>query len=132
MMLTYNYNRDVRLPNDLREANALNGLIVADADDVNPEEFVGVHELASEQVKSLVIKRRKAIQRRNHYLKAKRIAERNFLKKKTVSMHEEYSRIVLTLEVSLKSLLLTEILVQMHGVGLVCSPLMEMLEWGKK
>ena len=82
MMLTYNYNRDVRLPNDLREANALNGLIVADADDVNPEEFVGVHELASEQVKSLVIKRRKAIQRRNHYLKAKRIAERNFLKKK--------------------------------------------------
>ena len=26
---------------------------------------------------------------------------------------------------------LTEILVQMHGVGLVCSPLMEMLEWGK-
>lgn len=34
--------------------------------------------------------------------------------------------------VSLKSWLLTEILVHMHGVGLVCSPLMEMLEWGKK
>ena len=73
-----------RLPRDIREADALNGMIVADSNDVNPEESVGVWELASERVKSLVIKRRKAIRRHARYLKAKRIAERNFLKRKSM------------------------------------------------
>ena len=53
----YVCDRD-RLPRDIREAYALNGMIVADSNDVNPEEYVGVRELASERVKSLVIKRR--------------------------------------------------------------------------
>ena len=66
-----------------REAEALNGMIVADSDVVNPEEYVGVRELASEEVKSFVVKRRKAIRRHMRYLKAKTIAERNFLKRKT-------------------------------------------------
>ena len=72
-----------RLLRDVREADSLNGMIVADSIDVNPEEYVGVRELAGERVKSLVIKRRKAIRRHNRYLKAKNVAERNFLKRKS-------------------------------------------------
>ena len=58
-------------------------MVVADSDDVNPEEFVGVCELTSERVKNLVIRQRTAIKRHGRYLKAKRIAERNFLQRKT-------------------------------------------------
>ena len=70
----YVCDRDTQLSHDLREADALNGMIVADSDDVNPEEFVGVCELTSERVKNLVIRQRKAIKRHGCYLKAKRIA----------------------------------------------------------
>ena len=79
----YVCDRNTRLSHDLREAGALNGMVSADSDDVNPEEFVGVCELTSERVKNLVIRQRKAIKRHGHYLKAKRIAERNFLQRKT-------------------------------------------------
>ena len=54
-------DRNTQLSHDLREAGALNGMVVADSDDVNPEEFVGVCELTSERVKNLVIRQRKAI-----------------------------------------------------------------------
>ena len=72
-----------QLLRDVREADSLNGMIVTDSIDVNPEEYVGVRELAGGRVKSLVIKRRKAIRQHNRYLKAKKIAERNFLKRKS-------------------------------------------------
>ena len=49
----YVCDRNTRLSHDLRVAGALNGMVVADSDDVNPEEFVGVCELTSERVKNL-------------------------------------------------------------------------------
>ena len=67
----YVCDRNTRLSHDLREADALNGMIVADSDDENPEEFASVCDLTSEQVKNLVIRQRKAIKRHGCCLKAK-------------------------------------------------------------
>ena len=68
---------------NVREASALNGEIVSDVESENPEAYVGLDNLHSENAKTLIINRRKAIRRCCRYMKAKKIAEQNFLCRKT-------------------------------------------------
>ena len=65
------------------EANALNGLIVTDSEsELDPDELLDLHDLAGERVKSLVMKKRKSLQRRARYERAKQIEQRNYLGRK--------------------------------------------------
>ena len=66
-----------------REANAFNGYVVEDSDREDPEDVAQVKSLSDEKLKTIVLNRRKAIQRHTRYLKNKYIAERNFLARKT-------------------------------------------------
>ena len=68
-----------------REAAAFNGEIVSDIECEDPEVFVGLDNLHSERAVEVIEKRRKAIRRRARYLKQKKIAEQNFLSRKTSS-----------------------------------------------
>ena len=63
-------------------ARALNGLIVSENESDDPNSYVGLQDPFSEAGRSLILARRKAIQRRKRRLRAKKIAERRFLSKK--------------------------------------------------
>ena len=68
-----------------REAAAFNGEIISDIECEDPEVYVGLDSLHSEHAVEVITKRRKAILRRARYLKQKKIAEQNFLSRKTSS-----------------------------------------------
>lgn len=65
-----------------RNARALNRLIVSEIESDDPTSYVGLHDPFSEAGRSVILARRKAIQRRNRRLRAKKIAEQRFLSKK--------------------------------------------------
>ena len=65
-----------------QEVNALNDLIVSDAEVEDPDQFLDLCNIRSGKAKVLIARKRKQIQRRNRYLKSKYIAERNFLSRK--------------------------------------------------
>lgn len=60
----------------------LSGDIVSDSESDNPEDYVGITSLASENVKKIVARKRKALKRKVQRLKNKHIAESNFLSHK--------------------------------------------------
>ena len=64
------------------KAAEINGEIVSDTDSTNSEKYIEVKDIKSEEARSLIVKRRKSMQRRARYLKAKIIAEKNFLSHK--------------------------------------------------
>lgn len=69
-------------PDQSREAAAINGDVVTDSESDDPEDYIHMTSLASERVKSIVFKKRKALERRVRRQKAKSIASRNFLSRK--------------------------------------------------
>lgn len=62
-----------------RNARALNGLIVSEIESDDPTSYVGLQDPFSEAGRSVILARRRAIQRRNRRLRAKKIAEQRFL-----------------------------------------------------
>ena len=64
------------------KAAEINGEIVSDSDCTDNEKYIEIDDIRSVKARSLIIKRRKSIQRRTRYLKAKMIAEKNFLARK--------------------------------------------------
>ena len=69
---SYNaYSRDL-LTRSLhqRKVDALNGLVVSDSDTDDPEQYIGL-SLTSDRLKEVVARRRRSIQRRARYLRAK-------------------------------------------------------------
>ena len=59
------------------KVDALNGMVVSDSDTDDPEKYE--LSLTSEHLWDVVSKRRKSIRRRARYLKAKLLADRNYL-----------------------------------------------------
>ena len=64
---------------DCRTASLLNGEIVSDSESDQAEDYVGLKLLASDRAKQLIAKRRTLNGRRMRRLRAKKLAERNFL-----------------------------------------------------
>ena len=64
-------------------ARALNGCIVTEPESDDPELIARLHDPLCESGQLLIAKRRKAIQRRTRHLRAKAVAERRFLSKKS-------------------------------------------------
>lgn len=64
-----------------RKVDALNGLVVSDSDTDDPEQYIGL-SLTSDRLREVVARRRRSIQRRARYLRAKLLAERNYLGRK--------------------------------------------------
>ena len=65
-----------------RVANMVNGEIVTDSESDNPEEYIGITDLLSENGCKLVKKQRAVIRRQAQRLRAKVIAEQNFLSRR--------------------------------------------------
>ena len=65
-----------------RMARIVNGEIVSESDSDDPESYVGISEPLSESGKALIVKKRRAIQRRCKRKQEKAIAERHFLSRK--------------------------------------------------
>ena len=65
-----------------RQAEALNGMIVTDSENEDPDQFLQL-DLSSVHVHDIVARKVKVIRRRARYLKAKQLAEINFLRRKT-------------------------------------------------
>ena len=65
-----------------REANAINGDIVTDSESDNADEICRIKSPLDDSMKKLIMKKRKSIALRASRLKAKRIAEQNFLQRK--------------------------------------------------
>ena len=85
--------------NESRIADLLSGDIVSDSESDNPEDYVGITSLASENVKKIVARKRKALKRKVQRLKNKRIAESNFLSRKQItSVVEKFPDIGETIE----------------------------------
>ena len=64
-----------------RQADALNGMIVTDSEPDDPDDYLQL-DLSSQKATEVIERRVKSIHRRARYLKAKQIAEKNFLAKK--------------------------------------------------
>ena len=79
----YKYNQDFVQPQNEREVDALNGIIVPDAMEINAEDLLALSKVNSKEVQDIVMKRRKSIKRHAQYLKANKVFECNFLSKKT-------------------------------------------------
>ena len=69
-------------PDDNRTACLLSGDIVSESESDNPEDYVGLHSLASDHAKTLLRKKRLSNARRAQRYKAKKIAEQHFLGRK--------------------------------------------------
>ena len=67
---------------DERIANLVNGEVDTDSESDNPEEYIGISDLVSENGKQLIMKRRAAIRRHAQKMHAKVIAEQNFLSRR--------------------------------------------------
>ena len=76
---------NIRKSRDDREAAAFNGEVVSDIDTEDPEEYVHLKNLHSKLAIAVITKHRKAIRRRARYLRVKKIAEQNFLARRTSS-----------------------------------------------
>ena len=66
-----------------RIARGVNGEIVSESESDDPEEYTRVTDPLSDKGKSLIVKKRAAIQRRAQRLKAPAIAQRNLLRRKS-------------------------------------------------
>ena len=66
----------------IRQADCLNGMIVTDSESDDPDDYLPCN-VSNQSTQKLVAKKTKSIYRRARYLKAKQIAERNFLSRKT-------------------------------------------------
>lgn len=64
-------------------ADSLNGMIVTDSESDNPDDYLPFN-VSDQSKQKLVTKKTQSIYRRARYLKAKHIAERNFLSRKTI------------------------------------------------
>lgn len=65
---------------DCRTASLLSGEILSDSESDPAEDYVGLQSLACDQAKCLIAKRRTQNTRRMQRLRAKKLAERNFLR----------------------------------------------------
>ena len=85
-LLTLSYeafNASIPDPYHCRTAAALNGDIVTDSESDNPEDCVGISSVTqSERVNKIIAKKRKSLARRLCRVKAKKLAERNFLSRR--------------------------------------------------
>ena len=81
----YTNERLIRVNTCQQQVDELNGMIVEENVTLDPEEYIGVDDLSNDVTKKLITKRRIAIQRHARYLKAKKIAENNFLARKSSS-----------------------------------------------
>ena len=83
-MLEQSYNAYVDFVQELkeREVDALNGLIVPDAAEIDADKLADVSDVTSSMVRDIIIQQRRSIDRHNRYLKAKKLSESNFLSKK--------------------------------------------------
>ena len=73
------YDRDFERPQEEREAAVFNSEIVSESENDDPDELQCVRHLESEEGRSLVKKKIAAVHRRARRVRAKAIAERNFL-----------------------------------------------------
>ena len=73
------YNASNPDPNLCRNVDCLNGNIVSESESDNPEDYVGLSSVSTECTKKIITKKRMSLAQRNRRLKAKKIAERNFL-----------------------------------------------------
>lgn len=73
------YNASNPDPNLCRNVDCLNGNIVSESESDNPEDYVGLSSVSTERTKKIITKKRMSLAQRNQRLKAKKIAERNFL-----------------------------------------------------
>ena len=65
-----------------RQAAAVNGKVVTHSESDDCEEYLWLRNVQCEEARVLISKRRKSIRRKGRHLKAKMIAERNFLARK--------------------------------------------------
>lgn len=77
------YNASNPDPNLCRNVDCLNGNIVSESESDNPEDYVGLSSVSTERTKKIITKKRMSLAQRNRRLKAKKIAERNFLCRRT-------------------------------------------------
>ena len=73
---------EVRRPDAEREAEALNGMIVSDAEYDDPECYSGVVDLTESKIQDLIKRKTRSVHRRNRYLKHKLIAQQEFFKRR--------------------------------------------------
>lgn len=66
-----------------RQADALNGVIVSDSESEDPDAYLGLSHLSSDRVRALIATKRQRIRNRGRYLKAKYIAQKKLLCRKT-------------------------------------------------
>lgn len=66
-------------PDDQCTASLLNGEIVLDSESDKAEDYVGINSLACHHVRKLVAKKRASLAQKMRRLKARKLAERNFL-----------------------------------------------------
>ena len=60
-----------------RQAEALNGNIVSDSESEDPDAYLGLKDLSSDRAQALIAAKRRQIQNKARYLKAKYIAQKN-------------------------------------------------------
>lgn len=58
---------------------------MTDSESEDPDEYLDLHDIASNKAKSLIAKKRKTLRRQARYLTSKRLAEQNFLSRKVSS-----------------------------------------------
>ena len=66
-----------------RQAEAFNGDIISDSESEDPDSYLGLKDLSSDCARALIAAKRKQIRNRGRYLKAKYIAQKKFLSRKT-------------------------------------------------
>ena len=76
------YDREERLPLAKRQAAAANGEVVTDSETDDCEDYLELSNTMTEKARALIARRRKSIQRKVRHLRAKMIAEQNFLSRK--------------------------------------------------
>ena len=115
-------------PEETRTVSLLNGDIVSDTVSDDATDFVDLHSLASARACQIVDKRRKALSRRTRRLKAKAVAQRNFLGRKKANESRVWCTNFQTLEKLLSHSYQNQTVVQTHEEEPVYSHLIATLE----
>ena len=76
------YDREERLPRAKRQAAAANGEVVTDSETDDCEDYLQLSSTNTKEARALIVRQRKSIQRKARHLRAKMMAERNFLSRK--------------------------------------------------
>lgn len=76
------YDREECLPRAKQQAAARNGEVVTDSETDDCEDYLQLSNTNTKEARALIVRQRKSIQRKARHLRAKMMAERNFLSRK--------------------------------------------------